>query len=208
MIGELRGIPLLGCHVLWGAGGGIDGRGAVRVRLGRGAGLRVALQHPGDPEVGNLHPTVFVEQQVFRFDVAMHDPPLVGELKGIANRRHDGQGLLRSEPARAQGLPKIHAIHVFHEQEVEAACPAEIVNGDDVGVAQRRQRPCLPREPRREGGVPRQCFRKNLERNDAIELGLTGFEDTSHSALANQSENLQLRKRVSNGLQRWCGGPA
>ena len=89
---------------------------------------------------------VFVEQQVLRLDVAMHDAVLVRVLQRLADRRHDGQRLLRREAPGLHRLPQIHAIHELHEQVVEPARLAEVVHGDDVRMAQRRERLGLARE--------------------------------------------------------------
>ena len=55
---------------------------------------RLLAEQLGQPEVGDLHPAPLVDEDVLRLDVAMDDPLVVGELQGIANLRHDGQGLL------------------------------------------------------------------------------------------------------------------
>src|SRR5713101_2388120 len=58
------------------------------------------------------------------------------------------------ELSRAQKLAQIRAAHKFHEQEVESACLAEVVNSDDVRVVQRRERLRLTRKSLGERGVP------------------------------------------------------
>ena len=45
-----------------------------------------------------------------------------------------------SSRSRAQELAQIHAVHEFHEQKIEPAGLAEVVNRDNVRVVQRRER--------------------------------------------------------------------
>ncbi len=119
-------------------GGAVAGRpnGALRGVLGHGRSGGLAAidgpQHFGDTEVGDFHATVFVEQQVLGFNVAVNDPAVVSELQCVAQRRHDGQRLLGSEFPRTQELPEIRAVHEFHEQEIKPARLPEVVNRDNV----------------------------------------------------------------------------
>ena len=62
---------------------------AVRAVIG---GL--LTQQLGEAEIGDLHSPAFVDQDVFGLDVAMDDAFVVGELQGVADLRHDRQGLL------------------------------------------------------------------------------------------------------------------
>ena len=72
-------------------------------------------------EVGDLHPALLVEQDVLRLDVAVDDAVVVGVLQGLADLRHDGQGLARRELAGVQQPPQVHAVDEFHEEVVEGA---------------------------------------------------------------------------------------
>ena len=56
--------------------------------------LGLAADQLGQAEVGDLHPALLVQQDVLRLDVAVDDAVVVGVLEGLADLRHDGQGLL------------------------------------------------------------------------------------------------------------------
>ncbi len=75
--------------------------------------------HLGDAEVGDLHPALFVEQDVFRLDVAVDDALVVGELERFADLRHDGQRLFRRQFPGLFDLAQVGAIHKFHEQVMQ-----------------------------------------------------------------------------------------
>ena len=113
----------------------------------------VAAQQLGQAEVGDLHAALAVQQDVLRLDVAVDDALLVGVLQGVADLRHDPQRLLRLQVAVAQQLPQVDAVHVLHDEVVEAAGLAEIVDGDDVGMAEPGQGAGLAVEALGEGGV-------------------------------------------------------
>jgi hypothetical protein len=64
----------------------------------------------------------------------------VPQLQCLAHRRDDRQRLLRREATPEQRLPQIHSIDELHEQIEEAAGLPEVMNSDDVRMAERRQR--------------------------------------------------------------------
>ena len=99
---------LLGGHV-GGAAERAAGHGQSEVAL------RIA-DHAGDAEVGDLHPALAVQQNVFRLDVAVPDALGVRGLECIANAGHDGERLLRREASGTHGLAEVHTIDVFHQQ--------------------------------------------------------------------------------------------
>ena len=116
--------------------------------------MAVLPEQLGQPEICDLHPAALVDEDVFRLDVAMDDAFVVGELQGVADLRHDRQGLLGLYVAGPDRLPQVDAVDVLHD-EVELAVrrAAEIVDGDDVRMAEPRQRPGLAREPLGKGRI-------------------------------------------------------
>ena len=48
----------------------------------------------------------------------MDNALVVGELQRVANLRHDGQRLARGNAAAREQLPQVHAVHEFHEEEI------------------------------------------------------------------------------------------
>ncbi len=46
---------------------------------------------------------------------------IVGVLQGLADLRHDGQGLFGRELAGVQQPPQVHAVDELHEEVVETA---------------------------------------------------------------------------------------
>jgi CitMHS family citrate-Mg2+:H+ or citrate-Ca2+:H+ symporter len=95
MIGGALRLLLRG-HVLRRTGG---------LRLGQPYARRFRAEDLRDAKVRDLHHARFVDEQVLRLDVAMHDAVVVGALQRLANRRHDGQRLLWREAARLHRLP-------------------------------------------------------------------------------------------------------
>jgi hypothetical protein len=91
---------------------------------------------------------MFIDEDIFGFDVAVDDALIVGVLEGIADLGDDGEGFLGGDVAGVKECAERHAIDVFHEEVGEGSgtegmrrggpegrgAPAEFVEGDDVGV--------------------------------------------------------------------------
>ena len=70
-------------------------------------------------KIRHLHAAPAIQQNVLRLDVAVDDALVVRKLERVANLRHDGQRLARGNAAAREQLPQVHAVHEFHEEEVE-----------------------------------------------------------------------------------------
>ena len=144
-------------------------RSAGRLAFGQTNVRFILVHHLGDAEVGDLDPAVFVEQQVLRLDVAMDDAVGVRVLQRLADRRHDGQRLLRSETPGLHRLAQVHAVDEFHEQVVKPAGLAEVMDRHDVRMAQLRERLGFAGESFGKCRVVAALGRQQLERHHTVE---------------------------------------
>ena len=183
---------------------------ATERRAGEGQGEvapRVA-DDAGDPEVDDLHAALRIEQDVLGLDVAVPHALRVGRGKGIANPRHHGERLRRSEAPGPHRLAEVHAIHELHEEVEKAAAFPAFEHGDDVGMAEFSQHPRLTGEALRKGRIAAQFGRENLQRDGAVERGLPDLVDEAHAALADEFEHFELGKCGGHFLERRRGAAA
>ena len=151
-------------------------------------------EHLGDAKVRDLHTALFVQEEIFGFDVAMDDAVLMRILQRLAHGRHHGQRLLGREPAGLHCLPQIHAVHEFHEQKVKAACLAKVVNRDNIWVVQRRERLRLLGESVCKPPVHHALRRQQLQRHKPFKRFLPRFIDDTHAPAAKAFHDVKLRK--------------
>ena len=161
-----------------------------RVRLGR-RGSR-ALEQFRDAEVGNLHAALGIEQQVLRLDVPMQHPLRVRGLQRLANRRDEGQRLLRREAPGSQRLAKVGSVHELHQQEAEPAGLPEPMHAHDVGMPQPRERAGFALEAFHKGRIGGQFPGQHLERRDPARIPFPHPVHTTHAARAQVPEHFQL----------------
>ena len=159
-------------------------------RHARVRGQRVAerLDGLGDPEVGDLHAPVRGHHHVLGLEVAVDDSGRVG--RGQAGQHpFEHAGRLREGQPPHDG-PERSALEPLHGDIAGALVLEELVDGDDIRMAERPGQPRLAEEAldaARIGGVKRGEL---LERHVAVEVGLPGQVDERHAAPADLTEQL------------------
>ena len=68
------------------------------------------------------------------------------------------------------------------------------MDGDDAGVVELGKGFGFAGEPFGKGRVPPDVRRQNFQRDDAVQFFLPGFIDCAHAALADKSQNFELRE--------------
>ena len=123
-------LDLLGGHVL---GVPID-----LPRAGQRKVLRLAAHELGQAEVGDLDPALLVHEHVLGLDVAVDHALVVGVLQGVADLRHDGQGLFGVSLPASRSCRRFSAIDELHEEVIQhpALTPGPSPGGrGEVGIA-------------------------------------------------------------------------
>src|SRR5262245_33948054 len=93
------------------------------------------------------------------------------------------------------------AFEVFEHQIVEVAVAADVVDGADVGIVQRGNRPRFLLEALPRLGIGRQRSGKHLDGDDPIEPRVAGAVDFAHTARANRRHDF-VRPNPRAGLER------
>ena len=98
----------------------------------------------GDAEVDDLRPkpaVTFLEQDVGRLQVTVHDALRVRMLHGIADARQQRDAALERQAQVVRGLVERPARHELHRHERDPTRQhARIEHGGDAGMAHRGQR--------------------------------------------------------------------
>jgi len=126
------------------------------------------------PRVGYLHDALIVEQQIFRFDVAMNQAVIVRELQPARGLQDVSHGRFRIELAGLLQKPcERLAFDEFHAEEVRlvslGALDADVVDLDDVVVRELCGGVRFSREAGDELWIIRQLRSENFQRDVAIE---------------------------------------
>ncbi len=138
----------------------------------------------GDPEIGDADPTLGVEHQVGRLEVAVDNTlPVDGvePLSDLAADRHDS---LRREPPEAlQKIGQITTLDQLHREEVTAVGFAQVVDSANVGVGDLPGDPGFAEEELENRRPALEVGRQEFERHPLAELQVFGPENLPHPAL-------------------------
>ena len=190
---------LLRRHV---AGGADD---AARLAAAGGEGRRsgevaaAALSELGEAEVEDLGEAVGRDHEVAGLEVAVHDPcgvglgePL-GGLREVAEQRPQVGSLLVDDLGERLAADHFHRdvvqrVRVGRAGRAHGLAP-DLVDGDDVGMAQRRGRPGLELEASDAVFVADEVGREDLERDIPPQRPILGQIDLAHPAGAERRDD-------------------
>ena len=163
------------------------------------------LFHPGDSEVGDIGLSGLVDQDVGRLDIAVDDAEAVGIIQGIADGLEDLDAFQGEED-----LPGIHdrlealALDELHDDVGQVVFPADVIDGDDVGMGQLPRGPRFADEPRHQvvfGRSLREIVEADgLDRHVPLDIGVETPVDDPHPSLAQGAEDLVFTDFFHGGL--------
>ncbi len=170
---------------------GVD---ALRRHEVRRAARGLAVDHAAggrQAEVRQLDVPAGGEHQVLRLDVAVDQVVALGEGQRQGGVAHGGDGFAPTHrPGLLQPLLEGAARHQLHRVEVELAFVADVVDLDQVGVAEAAGGDRLAPEGGDLVGVLRGLGVQDLERHLAVEAGLQRPVDDADGAAAEPAEQL------------------
>ena len=91
------------------------------------------------------------------------------------------------------------AVEILHDEVVDRLVTADIVDGTDVRMRERGNRPRLALESRAAIRIGRQVGRQHLHRHRAIEPRVARFVDLAHAARAEGGEDLVWAESSAGG---------
>ena len=173
-----------------------------RVLLRDGHGAPV----PRQTEVEDLEHAVRAHHHVLGLEIAVHDAGVVrahqrgGEL--LAQSRDGERRQTLALHHRAQGL----ALDPLHDDERRVGVLAEVVDGDDRRVVQRRGGARLAQRFRERVGALATAQR--LDRDHPVEHRVAGAEDVAESTAADLVEDLEPTQAAGGGRLRRTARPS
>ena len=111
-----------------------------------------------------------------------------------------------AEPHAGAGDHRVErlALHVLHHDEVEAVGLGDVVDGDDVGVVERRGRLGLLHETPLALRVGHLVGGEDLDGDEAVEVGVAGLVDDAHAAFAELLEDVEVQHTPADHRHPRC----
>ena len=170
-----------------------------RRHLCGGGCVRLDGGGPGETEVENLHLPVVQDEDVVGLEIAMHDAACMRRFEPARSLRRDGGRLLRRQRTAADQVAQRLAFEQFGDGVVHAVVAAEIVNREDVGMRERGDGARFAFEPRDAIRVGADRGRQHLECDIAPQLDVMRAVDLTHSARAEQADDLVTPEARAGG---------
>ena len=154
----------------------------------------MGIDHVRDAKVGELHASVFVNQDVLRLHVPVNDAfgvrltERVGELKRDAGRNLGRHFFVLQDEVLQRGAGE----KLGRDVRLVRPLTTVVVDLENVGMPEPGHALGLAGEPSSSFGRSLQMRMQHLERDEAIERAITRSVDRSHSAVANLVEDLVL----------------
>jgi hypothetical protein len=136
------------------------------------------------------------DHDVFGLQVAVHDAECVRGSHTIRNLAGEVDGFAYPERAAIEHGPQGLALHQLGDDIGAAGIGADVVNGDDIGMIQRRARARFLFKASAAGGVTGDVCRQDFYRDRAVQTFVTRTPDLAHAALAQLVEDLIIIRRL------------
>ena len=120
----------------------------------------------------------------------MNESLLVRGRKPVGDLRPDLERFVGLERPTLEASPERLAVQELHHEVVGVPFAADVVEGADVRVVERRDRARFSLEPLAHLGVVGKMRREDFHRDVAPEARVLGAVDLAHPARAERAENL------------------
>ena len=131
----------------------------------------------------------FGQHDVARLQVAMDHSVLIRFLEALADVDSVLQHLLRRQRSFHQAIAQGLAVEEFHDQEIRPILVADVMQGTDIGVVQRRNSPRFALEALLGLEIRRKMRRQDLDRDGAIQARVARTIHLTHAACAKRRLN-------------------
>ncbi len=154
----------------------------------------------GEAEVENFSVATFCDKNIGGLDVAVDDVFLMGSVERIGDFDAERDKHFKGDRAMRDQLFERGALQELHRDEGLAVFFADVVDGADVGVIERRGGLSFALESGKSARVIAHILGQEFQRNIATESTIFGFINDSHATSAEFVEHAIVRKGLADEL--------
>jgi hypothetical protein len=162
------------------------------------------------PEVGDALATVRPHEHVLGLEVTVNEPDVVGGREPLAGAREPVEHLAPAARLLLQPLPQRSPLDELHRDEHVVAHLADLVDGDDLGVAETRHGLCFAHQACVVLGLRPAAREDELQRDLPVEGRVVRRVDRAHAPLPHEpdhDEAAAARAAVERRPRRRDGSP-
>jgi hypothetical protein len=162
---------------------------AIVVSTHSGVSGRVLAWFPGlrrrrpecQAEIQHLDPPGFGEHHVAGLEIAVRDPCFVSRGQCVGNLGAVAQAVPQRQSAGRNELGEVPALHVLHHEEATSVLLDKVVDGNDVGMAQRGGSPGFLQQTALAVGICGELGRQALQGDNALQALIARLVDHAHA---------------------------
>jgi hypothetical protein len=132
-------------------------------------------------------------KNIRRLDVAMDNSQRVGGIQAISNFDAEREQCLQFHGTVADDVLQRRAVEVLHDDERLAILLADVMNGADIRMVERRSGFSLAAEPPQGLRILSHIFRKELQSDEAVQAGILGLVNDAPTAAAQFVDDAVMR---------------
>ena len=138
------------------------------------------------------------DEDVRGLDVAVDDAGGMRGVQRVGNLDPDVEQRIQAERAGGKPILQRRALQVLHDDERTPVLLADVMDGADVRVVQRRRRPRFTRESAQCVRIRRELVGDELERHRAAESRVFGLIHDAHAAAADLFDDVIVGNSLAN----------
>src|SRR5262249_9408318 len=156
----------------------------------------------GQPEIQDLGVISLGDEDVGWLDIAMDDALGMRGVEGVGNLKRKREQSFVIEPGAATDIFERRALQKLHGDESLPLLFADVVDGADVGVIQRRCGPGFALKTRQGLRIKAELGREKLKGYGALQACIHRLVDNTHPPVADFFDDLVMRNRLVNHSSR------
>jgi len=170
------------------------------------SGSTGAVDQLRQAEVQDLDDAVVADHHVLGLDVAMDNAGFVRGVEGGGHLEGDLQGVSQRQRHGAHPLAQRLSPDELRGNEVQVLEIPDLVDGEDIGVIERRRRLRFPHESTEAIAVSRRFPVQDLQGHLALEARVLGDVDRAHAARAQRRQDLVGSEVNARRERHWSSG--
>ena len=126
--------------------------------------------------------SAFGDEDMCRFNIAVNYALAMGRMERFGNLNSQPEHLFQFQRTARDQVLEGDAVQIFHDDVGLAVLLADVMDGADIWMVQRRCSLGLAAKAGQRLRIASNFFRKEFERNKPMQTGIFGFVDDTHAA--------------------------